>query len=480
MADDKQKSSHSDDHSEDAEGLQEKTGQIEDEATRQISGDALEQIRESAGHDMAPEWLAKVGKRKEESKQRKDQDFDTPVPTAINPDGTPQTDQMDPDDIGKLTEGMNLSSDDSEPDLGNEPPDSDNTKAINRGELDTLMKEREAELGQQDSNVTAERPAPGAGVMSRAKNTRSTRPNRDVNDDPAAAVEEADEETQGSLSAFSLPKPDAKDAQDPNTRSIDDEGLDKDSFGDFSDEDLHAVVFGDDEQHEPDAPKPRAHQDEQTTPAPPAEESPALDFSDISTEDEVAQRADEEQPEETQAGEQIGTPLDEAALPDVSGRDEETGTPEPSGSEGEAEEVKADFPEDFPDYDFEPKRPLIAAISGFFAALAWIVGGALAMFTSIASPWASLVPPIALGAGIVTFLLVLVGAPKWIEASILATLGIGIGGFAFIQWSHMGSVSVNDILGMAPLVGAGLALVAAIFTLIRRPGYVEELRGPVK
>ncbi|MGM0556659.1 MAG: hypothetical protein ACQEVA_09810 [Myxococcota bacterium] len=495
MADDKQKSTHSEDKSEDAGGLEETTGQIEDDATRQITGDALKQIRESASHDMAPEWLEKMRARKQEAEEREDQDFDTPVPQATNSDGTPKTAQMDPDEVGSLTEGMGVPTEDSVPGLRDAPPDSDTTeierdatKAIDRGELDTLMKEREAEVGQEDSNVTSERPTPGAGVISKTSRTQSDRPTRDVDDDAAAAVEEVDrEESSLSSSSFSLPKPGGKSQQDPDTRPLDD-GLDEDSFGDFSDEDLHAVVFGDDEADETDAPQPRAPVDEQSPSERVAEESPALDFSDISTEHEVAEPADEAQSEEPAASkepparEQIAPPHDEAAPPDVSVPDEAAEPPEPSASDEAAaapsasdEDVEADFPEDFPDYDSEPTRPVIAATAGFFAALAWIVGGALSMFTSIPSPWESLVPPLALGAGIVTFLLVLVGPPKWVEASILALLGIGIGGFAFLQWSTLGSISVTDVLGMAPLVGAGLALIAAVVTLIRPSGHVEEL-----
>jgi hypothetical protein len=500
MTDNDTKRPPSDDKTEDPGGLEENTGKLEEDATRQITGDALEQIRESASQDMAPEWLENMRERKREAEKREQEDFDTPVPDAIQADGTPATAQMDPDEVGSLTEGMGMPTEDSEPDLEDvsDDPDTteiekDATKAINRGELDTLMKEREAEVAREDSSASSKSPAPGAGVISKASRNVTDRPTREVEDDAAAAIAEVDEE-QETASSFSLPKPNSKARTEADTRPVEDpdDGLDDDSLGDFSDEDLHAVVFGGDEEEETTSTDAGEASNDDAAGAPRVEESPALDFSDISAE----QGADEPLAgEPAQAdGDDDASPVDaevEHAQDDSEEQSAEDNQklspPDPAAehekskeASGQADDIgmsdvaDADLPDDFPAYGSEPKRPFIAAAAGFLAATAWMVGGALAMFTSMPSPWETLVPAASLGAGIVTFLLVLVGPPKWIEASILAAIGIGIGGFAFLQWSNLGGMDVTDYLGMAPLIGAGLALVAAVVTLIRPTGHVED------
>jgi hypothetical protein len=535
MADDTQNDASVEEPSTDGGGLDEITGQIEEDATKQISGDALEQIRESAGQDMAPEWLEKMRRRKRESEQREAEDFDTPVPDGDGGQPVPKTEQMDPDDVGSLTEGMGLA-DEPSPAIAEQSPDGDtteierdSTKAINRGELDTLMKEKEAELREQSADSASDASTPKAGVISKTSRAKSERQTRDVDDEAEAAVHEVataeqhttEQETSKSSSSFSLPRPSKKPQKtedDPPTRPIDD-GLDDDSFGDLTDDDMHAVVFGDEDA---DAPSPQRReqaqqeqaqqeqaQRQETRPRDEASktggavESPSLDFSDIAAEQEQEDHTPVEQADEPPSMDEEPSPVAaESDAPDLEEPpevDAESGEPtfdegattpaqtkqapreeparaEPSDAPGDelSDDLAVEPPDDFPDYETEPQRPVLAALAGFLAALVWVVGGVLAMFTSLSSPWQSLVPPMCLGGGVVAFLLVMIGPPKWIESSILAVLGIGIGGFAFVQWSGLGTIDITDYLGMAPLVGAGLAIFAAVATLVRPSGAIQE------
>lgn len=523
MSNDDKKKSPFDGPPEGTEGLDEPTGQVEDDATRQITGDALNEIRESASHDMAPEWLEKMRARKQKAEEEESQDFDTPVPGDESDTDSPQTTEMDTGDAGSLTEGLDV--DPEHRDGDTTEIERDATKAINRGELDTLMKEKEREFAQEDSDATSERPTPRAGVISKTSRAKTERATRDVDDEAADLVEEEDSSTGGTLPSPDQPSPATDSAP---TRAMDEdaldepEALDEDSFGDFTDDDLHAVVFGD--QDDEDAgqqagevtedaanAEDQKENDEWSLPKPEsstpkrADSSPSLDFSDIATDESEVELAEEpalptdgpssldvDAPEPDREG-----PLDQApqapapgdeivstdvaydedldTIDDLTAPDQEEVSDEPELRTDDEDAADLEPPEDFPPYDAKPARPVLASITGFFAALLWVVGGGLGMFSSLPSPWQSTVPAMALGAGVVAFLLVIVGPPKKIEASVLAVLGIGIGGFAFVQWSNLGTVVWTDYLGIAPIVGAALAIIAAIATLFRPSGHVESI-----
>ena len=519
---------------EDAEGLNEQTGEIEDDATRQITGDALEEIRESASHDMAPEWLEKMRARKKEreGEEAEGDGADWSEPDAVQteeeqaeyePSGDPDTTEIE----------------------------RDATKAINRGELDTLMKEKAAEEAAApdtpDDDAT-----PGAGIVSKASKQSQDRPTREVEEEAQEAVQETSDDQS---SGFSLPKPGSSSPSTDNrpTTEIEDaesEGKpEDDSLGDFSDEDLHAVVFGegddetskDSETEEPspdgDAP-PQEDADPVESPGglsiteeeleEPSEltdrdadtsgdelESGELDTSsddqgELSAEEEPELSADveselsaeeapelsaEEEPEEPSVGDDESAPIDleeaiDEELTDEEFADEETSIePElsaesvdeepkpPSGAEVEeqaASPADEQPPEDFPDYESGLKRPMLASLLLFATTLIWIVGGVLPMATSLDSPWETLTPAASMAGGIVSLILLFTSPSKWIEAILIAAMGIGIGSFALLTWTDVGTIDVSNYLGMAPIVGSGLAILGAVVTLIRSKDTVEE------
>ncbi|QDG52327.1 hypothetical protein FIV42_16750 [Persicimonas caeni] len=132
-------------------GLEEDTGAYEDNATRQVSADALKQIRESTENEAVPEWLAKVRERKEKGGD---------APASNEP-------QMG----GQASRPKNLLGDLNDSDDDTAELENVATKAINRNSLSEAL----ADYDERTKKVDAGQAVPKAGILRGRKQSNSNK-----------------------------------------------------------------------------------------------------------------------------------------------------------------------------------------------------------------------------------------------------------------------------------------------------------------